>query len=1212
MDWKICIEWLKRNRKRLVLGSVSCFIALLFFVTFILPSIVRNLAEKAIAESTGRMATIAGISINPLAMSVEIEGFKLYEADKITPFFELGRLKAALSLASIYRLAPVVKELSIESPRIRLVRTAENRYNFTDIIDFISKQPKTAKKTQAHFSINNITLSKGSIDFDDKAVAGGKQHTIRDLQIALPFISNIPYLAEKHTDPKLSALVNGARFDFGGKAKPLAKAVEATINLKLEKLDLPHYLPYLPADIPVKIDRGSLTLNLDLNYKVYASKKPELNISGLTRLEDISVAEKTGTALAGLKSIDLQSKMIEVFSKTIDIEKISIEGLTINASRDSKGLTNIHRLLPAEKTAKKQPGKADNKKQDAHKQDPLVKVSEITLSNGQISFSDALPKGGFKTRLSNISLKVKDFSNSKNAKTGYEISIDGDGGEKISASGSAVIAPLSVDSTFEVKNIALQKGWPYLQEFITKTLKGSLAVKGKVDFSNEKGINLTEAEVGLNDFKAAFGDRDGVELSRLAVTGISFNQKENRAEAGEIRLARGKVAVSLETDGKISPMLLLVEKPTVISPPVEKQPAPPVNETKSLRWKIGKVNISGLSTSFTDKTFVEPPVFTLSNIRFSSNNLTGPALSAIPVNFSATYGKDTPVQATGTLTPAPVRYVGNASFAKLPIRDFESYLPDNLNLFILAGTIDSNMKLDVGLGRDAKPKGNFAGSLGIRGFHAVDSLHEEDLVKWESLQLDQINGNIDPVSLEIRQIAINGVYSRIAVRKDGTLNLQNLVANDKVQKGETKTQEPAHPARHQSVAVNTASHQPPVKPRIRIDNLTVQGGTIDFSDAHLSKHFRTTFHNLGGRVSGLNSEMNTRADVDLRGNLENHSPLQITGKVNPLRDDLFVYLTISFKDIELSPATPYSGTYLGYQITRGKLFLDLKYHIENKNLKASNKVFIDQFTFGDSVKSDKATKLPVRLGIALLKDRNGQINLDLPVSGRTDDPEFSIWGVVWKVVVNLFTKAATSPFALISSMFGSGEDISSINFTPGSAALLPSEEKKLATLATAMVQRPALRVELSGYVDSNNDPEGYRYEILNHKMRQEKYLELVKNSKIAKDDDADKMVIEPSEYSNYLNAVYRKEKFPKPRNMIGMIKDLPDAEMKKLIIASTKVGDTELRQLAARRTAIVRNYLINKGKIESGRLFQKQEDIQKLPKESAASRARVEMNPIVQ
>ena len=143
--------------------------------------------------------------------------------------------------------------------------------------------------------------------------------------------------------------------------------------------------------------------------------------------------------------------------------------------------------------------------------------------------------------------------------------------------------------------------------------------------------------------------------------------------------------------------------------------------------------------------------------------------------------------------------------------------------------------------------------------------------------------------------------------------------------------------------------------------------------------------------------------------------MQITGKLNPLRDDLFVDLKISFQDIDLSPITPYSGTYLGYTVDKGKLFLDLKYLIDKKQLSSENRIFIDQFTFGKKVESDKATNLPVRLAVALLKDRKGEIHLNLPVTGRTDDPKFSIWGLVGQVLKNLLVKAATSPFALLSS-----------------------------------------------------------------------------------------------------------------------------------------------------------------------------------------------------
>lgn len=239
------------------------------------------------------------------------------------------------------------------------------------------------------------------------------------------------------------------------------------------------------------------------------------------------------------------------------------------------------------------------------------------------------------------------------------------------------------------------------------------------------------------------------------------------------------------------------------------------------------------------------------------------------------------------------------------------------------------------------------------------------------------------------------------------------------QRSATAPVKPASPAaapRNPAPAA-TATAQPYL---IKIDTVTVQGGTLDFSDRHLKTPFNTTFFNLGGGVNGLSSQANRGADVDLRGNLENQSPLSITGVINPLRGDLLLDLKIAFTDIELSPFTPYANTFLGYSIDKGKLNLDLSYKIDKKALTSQNKLFLDQFTFGKHVESDQATKLPVRLAIALLKDRKGEIHLDLPVVGQTDDPKFSVWKVVLQMLKNLLVKAATSPLALLGSMFGGG------------------------------------------------------------------------------------------------------------------------------------------------------------------------------------------------
>ena len=199
----------------------------------------------------------------------------------------------------------------------------------------------------------------------------------------------------------------------------------------------------------------------------------------------------------------------------------------------------------------------------------------------------------------------------------------------------------------------------------------------------------------------------------------------------------------------------------------------------------------------------------------------------------------------------------------------------------------------------------------------------------------------------------------------------------------------------------------------------------------------------------------------------------IAGKINPLGNELFVDIKADFKDMELSPLTPYSGTYIGNAIEKGKLSFGLQYHIVNKKLEAKNDIFIDQLTLGEKVDSPKATKLPVGLAISLLKDRKGEIRLDIPVSGEIDNPEFSVWRIVLQVLVNLLVKAATSPFALLGSLMG-GEELGYVEFDYGTSAVTEQNTKKIDTLVNALYERPALKLEITGYVDPTNDSEALR------------------------------------------------------------------------------------------------------------------------------------------
>ena len=1214
---------MKKNKIMLMLLAVV--LSLLVFISVIMPLIVRSQAVEAIEKETGRKARINKVAINPFTLTVTIRGCAVQDKDG-GQFISIGTLRASLGLASVYRRALVLSEVSIDSPSVSFARQAANSYSFNDIIERLQSKPKKESKSNLRFSINNISITNGSLDFDDQAVPGGRKHTVRNLTIAMPFISNIPYLVEKYTDPHVSAIINGAPFSFSGKVKPLSKSMETSLHINIKQLSLPEYVVYLPVRPPADLVTGVLGIDCQVTYRVSADKIPELTIKGQVGLDMLGVNMRGGQPLLRLPALRVQASALEIFSKKFLFDAVSVEGLELFASRNTKGVWMYSQLLQPPSEEKKPEQVVDVKPNKGRQARPtLVQIAKFAFSDGVIHFSDKQPVGGFKTDITQIDAAVRNFSTAPDSSAEYEASLFIGNEATFSADGSFSLAPLAVSVSSELNGMKIQRVWPYLAQFMTAPLKGTIGLSSEMTFTKERGLIVEQGNMLVSNLSARYGDKEGLDLARFEINGVGYKQKENVAEIGDILLSKGSLSLSREADGTIS-LLSLLKSPTAKSasashlPPVtasmktvprlsggspEKQ-----QPQREFSYNLKKFQLDKFNAAFTDKTLPDKPQFTLNNTSLHLLNLNGPKFTPAAIRFASTFNKATPLKISGNITPFPFRYKGSVSIGRLPLRDFESYFPANINVFIVGGFAETAMNVDVSVNKEGKPVGSFKGNAGVRAFHAIDTVAEEDLLKWESLQLDDIRGDLEPFSLSLRQIALNGVYSRIIIRKDGTLNLQNLVQKEEKKPGSV-------PAVSSPSAIVLSPESTPRqaatnKKQISVGALTIQDGTLAFTDNHLPQQFATTFHNLGGRISGLSSEDTKLADVDLRGNLDNLSPLQITGQVNPLRDDLFVDLKVSFRDIELSPVTPYTGRFLGYTVEKGKLYLDLKYRIDKKQLASENKIFIDQFTFGEKVESDKATSLPVKLGLALLKDRKGEIHLDVPVTGRTDDPKLSIWKLVFQVVQNLLVKAVTSPFALLSSMVGGGEDFSAIHFNHGSSALLPREEQKLTALSKALLDRPALKVELQGYVDREKDTEEYRSELLLTKLRNEKFLTLSKEGKLKGGEKADSVQLEPDEQATYLAAVYKKEKFPKPRNALGLVKELPPEEMKKLIITNTVVGETELQTLARERVIAIVTYMVKKGNIPPERIFQKVDDVFKKPAKETTPGSRVELNAIVQ
>jgi uncharacterized protein involved in outer membrane biogenesis/outer membrane protein OmpA-like peptidoglycan-associated protein len=1040
------------------------------------------------------------------------------------------------------------------------------------------------------------------------------------MNISIPFFSNMPYLADRYVAPHFSAVVNGSPIRFEGKLKPLTRAIEATVALNVKHLDLPFYLGYLPVPLPVRIDSGRLATSLELGYRVDEKSGPELRIAGTVELARAAVREPNGSPLAALNRAELKIKELALFSRRADVTALKLDGMELYLARDRQGTWNFQKLTAGStRTTAAKPAT-----QPAEKRPFDLKLASFSFKGGKVHLSDAAPKGGFRTELHDIDLSLEHFSLGTGPKAAFDLKLATARGETAALKGELSAAPLEASGNLALNGIPLKDYYPYLADTLTAPISGTLGVSSEFSYDDARGLVLTRSSLTAKELAAPFGKGEGFRLKEALISGIGVDLKLRKAVVERVDLKGGDFTLSSAKDGTVSAQGLLRPQKTAAAKGAATIQPP-------FSYRVEKVTGSDFGIKFTDRTKEEAPLFALNRLKFSLAGISGPKQGAIPFTLATGYAKKGRIQAAGNITPAPFKFKGNVELHALPLRDFDAYLPET-TVFIADGTLDT--KLALNLAKDATGfKGNFSGSAGVRSFYCLDTTLDEDLLKWESLQIDDVSGTLGPFTLAIRDVAQSNFYSRIIVEKDGTMNLQHLMGEEP-QGGQAKrAQAPgaqpkgaakaataaatapaakAAPASATAPAAKTtptgvAAQESPQQPHpIGIETVTMQGGTLDFTDRHLATPFDTTFYNLGGRVSGLSSQATRMADVDLRGNLENHSPLSITGVINPLRGDLYLDLKVTFNDIELSPFTPYSNTYLGYNVAKGKLFLDLSYRIDKKALSSQNKVFIDQFSLGSQVESAKATKLPVRLAIALLKDRKGEIHLDLPVTGKTDDPQFSVWKVVLQILKNLMVKAATSPLALLGSMFGGTEDFSAVFFTPGSDRLSKPEQEKLLKLAKALQDRPALNLEISGFVDRDRDAEGYRNEMLSKKMKGEKFRTLVKQGESKEGQTQEETEILVPEYSTYLKAVYLKEKFPKPRNAVGFLKDLPDAEMKKLIITHAAVGNNELQALARERAEAVKAFLLKEGKIPAERLFEKSADIYKPSSKEASSGSRVE------
>ena len=682
------------------------------------------------------------------------------------------------------------------------------------------------------------------------------------------------------------------------------------------------------------------------------------------------------------------------------------------------------------------------------------------------------------------------------------------------------------------------------------------ATVGPVDGKMQAPIVISEVAYGLD-----LGER--FKVAKMMARDIRVDLPAHRVDIGEVLNSQTRIRMVRNKDAQIE----------WVSSPVFKTIRAADAKAKDERpWlgQVAKLTVEDLAFRFEDQSTRPAAVQQIEGLNLSADNLGNVPGKKGHVRLQSNVNSRGRLNVAGTVQAMPLDVALKVETQAIPLLPLQPYFAEHVNVALNRGQVSNKGEASARL-ENGVLKAAYNGSLTVGDLLAVDKQNNADFLKWKSLYLGNIDFRLDPMAVSVGEIALSDFFSRLILSPAGRLNVQDIV----------RQPEPAVAASPPAPAGSDVPAKAPVP--IKIAKITLQNGNVNFTDLFVKPNYTVNLTKLGGRVTNLSSAADTVADLEVRGSYANTAPVQILAKLNPLAAKAFLDLKADITGVDLVGFSPYSGKYAGYDIEKGKLSLNVAYKLENNQLAADNRLFIDQFTFGNKVDSPDATKLPVNLAISLLKNNRGEIDLNLPISGSLDDPQFSIGGLIIKVIVNLFVKAVTSPFALLGSMVGGGEELSNVEFAAGRATLDAAATRKLELLAKAMSERNALKLEISGRADPDADKEGIKRVAMERAMQSEKLKDVLKKGD--EGSSLDTIVIAPDEYKTYLTRAYRDAKFPKPRNVVGMQKDLPVEEMEKLMLTNLPARDEDVRLLARQRAEYVQSWLTDKGKVPLERLF---------------------------
>ncbi len=925
------------------------------------------------------------------------------------------------------------------------------------------------------------------------------------------------------------------------------------------------------------------------------------------QVKGFAIEESDGSPLGGFDDLFVDFEALSsIKNQTYSFEQIHLGmpyGLAIVRPDGSLNLADL--ANSPEKTAAPEDVQHSSPSTQEPAGLPPVYIQKIQIRQGMVEFRDISKPNPFVAHVVPINLTLEKFTTQKDQGHPYSLSAELGEGERISWEGTLTLDPFSSDGKLAFEKIRLNTLWAYLQDqFRFEIPLGLIDINGQYELSTtSEGVdvrvnqgnvtvqNLQVQEKGMTDplitipFFAVKGV--GADVAKQTVTIPSVNSRDARFKGwvnkdGSINYQTLFAPVTPSTDSAVP------------HPPSARKPDSIKGENPWLVL-VEELDLENFTIDVEDRQLENPARVLIEALHFHTSQVSSKLDRPLPVDLTFQLNQNGKADLKGTVNIQPLSVEMDVVLTDVALKPFQPYLAPFVQFRVGDGALTLNGKTRYQGASKTDPMVTYTGSLHIPKLVFVDSKSSKPFLRWDNLAFKNLDLNIEPTTVKVQEIFLAKPAMVLLVDQDGGLNLTRLFAPP----GSTEDL----PKDEQVNGTNTTTSSPPLP--VQIETVRIEDLQIQVADRSISPNVAAKIEEFSGTIKGLSSEQLAKADIDLTGKVNTYAPFKIKGQINPLSEDAYTDVSLVFENLNLTTVSPYSGKYTSYPITKGKLSLDLAYKLSKKELKGKNKVMVDQMTMGSKMESPDATSLPIPLALALLKDRKGQIDIDLPVSGNLDDPDFSYGGIIWQALLNLITKIAASPFSLVGGLVGGilGDDpdaLKYIAFPVGQNEMPPSEQEKLGALAKAINDRPGLRLDITGAADLEVDRKALAEEQLRTKMKKAKFVQQAPSSEKAL-ESVELIELTPEEESQYLKQMF-VEKFgeaalSKPAGPSDFqtseadsrskaLKVLTAKEIKSKLLEGLVVDDGQLRVLAQQRAQRIRDYLIQVGKVPNNQVFE--------------------------